>query len=213
MARSSSARRPSRSSRSAEKSMRAWSSAGGRRRLPTWSARSAFNGSSLRGSPCLTLGPILTACRGRESRGRPRPGRDKRRDAGMLRGMAAARSKRVRLAYGRSGLEVEVPADADVLEPRHLPGLDDEVAAIRRALREPAGSRPLRELVPRGASVGISVCDVTRPFPASRVLPVLLGELEHLDPARVTVFVATGTHRPCTAQELLQMLGEEVPRR
>src|SRR5947209_17610366 len=93
----------------------------------------------------------------------------------------------VGLAYGSTGLEVEVPAGADVLEPRWPAGLTDEAAAIRRALREPIGCRPLRELVPRGATVGVSVCDVTRPFPASRVLPVLLDELGGAD---VTVFVA-----------------------
>ena len=113
----------------------------------------------------------------------------------------------VRLAYGRAGLEVDLPAGAEVLEPRHVEGLAAEADAIRRALREPIGSPPLRDLVPAGAAVGVSVCDVTRPFPASRVLPVLLDEL---GPARVTVFVATGTHRACTAAELERMLGREV---
>jgi lactate racemase len=116
-------------------------------------------------------------------------------------------TRRVRLAYGRAGLEVELPEGADVLEPRRLPGLPDEAAAIRRALREPIGSRPLRELVPRGATAGVSVCDVTRPFPGSRVLPVLLDELGATD---VTVFVATGTHRLCTPEELRAILGDEV---
>src|SRR5262249_3413710 len=88
-----------------------------------------------------------------------------------------------------------------------LAPLGDEADAIRRALRQPIGTRPLRELVPRGAAVGISVCDVTRPFPASRVLPVLLDELGS---ARVTVFIATGTHRACTAAELERMLGPGV---
>jgi len=113
----------------------------------------------------------------------------------------------VRLAYGRAGLEVDLPAGAEVLEPRHVEGLAAEADAIRRALREPIGSPPLRDLVPAGAAVGVSVCDVTRPFPASRVLPVLL---EELGSARVTVFVATGTHRACTAAELERMLGTEV---
>src|SRR2546423_1620069 len=116
---------------------------------------------------------------------------------------------RVRLAYGRTGLEVEVPAGTDVLEPRWPAALADEAAAIRAALREPIGCRPLRELVPRGATVGVSVCDVTRPFPASRVLPVLLDEV---GAAEVTVFVATGTHRPCTPAELERMLGPDVLR-
>jgi len=115
----------------------------------------------------------------------------------------------VRLAYGRTGMEVELPAGADVLEPRRLEGLADEAGSIRRALRDPVGSAPLRSQVPRGATVGISVCDVTRPFPARRVLPVLLDELGAAD---VTVFIATGTHRVCTAAELEQMLGREVLR-
>jgi nickel-dependent lactate racemase len=118
--------------------------------------------------------------------------------------------KTVELAYGRGGLAVHLPRDTDVIEPRYLPGLADEAAALRQALRQPLGSPPLRELVPRGASVGISVCDVTRPFPARRVLPVLLEELEPLDPARVTIFIATGTHRRCTDAELMQMLGAEL---
>jgi nickel-dependent lactate racemase len=118
--------------------------------------------------------------------------------------------KPVRLAYGRAGLEVEVPAGADVLEPRRRPALPDEAEALRRALRHPIASPALRDLAPRGATVGISVCDVTRPFPAARVLPVLLDELDHVDPSRVTVFIATGTHRACTREELRDLLGERV---
>lgn len=109
---------------------------------------------------------------------------------------------RVSLAYGRDGLVVDLP-DGDVIEPVEQPPLPDELAALRRAVR------PVRELAGRGASVGISVCDVTRPFPAARVLPVLL---EQLEAARVTVFVATGTHRLCTQDELERMLGPDVLR-
>src|SRR5215469_7172326 len=123
--------------------------------------------------------------------------------------MSGHPSVRTRLAYGHGGLEVELPADAEVLEPQRLDSVPDEAAAIRRALRDPIASPPLRDLVRRGAGVGISVCDVTRPFPARRVLPVLLDEIEDLRP-RVTVFIATGTHRHCTAAELVQMLGEDV---
>src|SRR5919199_5493071 len=116
----------------------------------------------------------------------------------------------VELAYGRGGLVVDLPAQADVIEPRFVPGVADETVTLRNALRQPIAGPPLRDLVPRRATVGISVCDVTRPFPARRVLPVLLEELEPLDPARVTIFIATGTHRRCTDAELMQMLGAEL---
>src|SRR5207244_1038770 len=85
-----------------------------------------------------------------------------------------------------------------------------EAATLRQALRQPIASPPLHDVVPRGATVGISVCDVTRPFPARRVLPVLLEELDYLDPAAITIFVATGTHRRCSDAELLQMFGPEL---
>src|SRR5215211_4991158 len=109
---------------------------------------------------------------------------------------------RVDLAYGKHGLPVELPDDAVVVEPRYLPGLPDETDALRRALREPIDRPPLRELASADDTVGIVVCDITRPMPSRRVLPVVLGELDHLDPARITIFVATGTHRANTAAEL-----------
>jgi nickel-dependent lactate racemase len=118
--------------------------------------------------------------------------------------------QRVDLAYGRSGLSVELEADADVIEPGYVEGLADEAAAIRRALRAPHGGPPLSAVVPLGAPVGISVCDVTRPFPSRRVLPVLLEELRACGSGQVTVFIATGTHRACTPDELRQMLGDDV---
>lgn len=102
---------------------------------------------------------------------------------------------------------MDLPGNVDVLEPRYLPGLSDEVGSLRAALRRPIAGLPLRDLVPRGSRVGISVCDVTRPFPARRVLPVLLDEL---DCVSVTVFVATGTHRACTDAELSEMFGPEL---
>jgi lactate racemase len=122
-------------------------------------------------------------------------------------------SKEVRLAYGRHGLSARIPDQADVIEPRFVDGLADESAAIAAALREPLAGPPLGERVPRGASVAIVICDVTRPFPARRVLPVVLDELDRARPRQITVFVATGTHRPCTEEELHEMLGREIQRR
>jgi nickel-dependent lactate racemase len=118
--------------------------------------------------------------------------------------------QRVELAYGRQGLMVELDAEADVIEPRYVAGLPDEAAAIGSALRVPQSGPPLSAVVQRGASVGISVCDVTRPFPARRVLPILLEELRTFGAGPVTLFIATGTHRACTPEELKQMLGSDV---
>ena len=113
----------------------------------------------------------------------------------------------IKLPYGRGSLDIEMPDECHVVEPRMLPGVPDEKVAIDAALSDPIRSEPLRSLVSPGAHVGVVVCDVTRPFPARRVLPVLIEQLEG---SEVTVFVATGTHRACTDQELNQMLGPEI---
>jgi lactate racemase len=120
--------------------------------------------------------------------------------------------KLIELAYGRDGLRVEVPPHADVVEPRFVPGVADEAVAVRTALRAPDFGVSLRDRLPRGASVGISVCDVTRPFPGRRVLPVLVEELQTWGSGPITLFIATGTHRACTPAELEHMLGQDLPR-
>lgn len=116
----------------------------------------------------------------------------------------------VDLAYGKHGLRAELPEHAVVIEPKYVPGLPDEADALRRALRQPLGRPPLRELAGPGESVAIVVCDITRPAPSRRVLPVVLDELEHLRPEQITIFIATGTHRGNTPEELAEMLGPEV---
>ena len=116
---------------------------------------------------------------------------------------------KIDLAYGKSGLTVDLPDDqTTVIEPDFLPGLPDELGAVRTALRNPVGKPPLRKSVIPGQKVGISVCDITRPMPSKTVLPLILKELEHIPPSDITIFIATGTHRENTPSELLSMLGE-----
>ena len=118
---------------------------------------------------------------------------------------------KVRLAYGRDGLEVDLPRErTTVIEPTYVPGLPDAEGAIRTALRNPIGAPPLRQIVKQGQSVAISVCDITRPMPSRTLLPILLGELRHLPPQDITILIATGTHRANTNEELAEMLGEEL---
>lgn len=119
--------------------------------------------------------------------------------------------RRIRLAYGRDGREVDFPADRTVVvTPRHLPGLPDEAGEILRALRFPLAGKPLRELAGPGDRVAIAVCDVTRPMPSARVIPVLVKELSAVPPQNIVIVVATGTHRASTRSELEAMLGADI---
>jgi len=86
---------------------------------------------------------------------------------------------KIRLAYGKRGLFVELPDQSyvKVVEPNFAPGLPDEREAIRKSLREPIASAPLRALVRSDDTVTIVFSDLTRPMPNAEVLPVLLEEL------------------------------------
>ena len=124
----------------------------------------------------------------------------------------SGKSKTVHLAYGKSKLAVEVPADAVVIEPRYVPGLPDERAALVEALRKPIGCPALGELVKPGQRAAVVHTDITRATPNNRILPPLLAELEAAGIRRpdITLINALGTHRPQTEAELKAMLGDQV---
>jgi len=110
-----------------------------------------------------------------------------------------------------------LPEDAPVtvIEPQFVPGLPNEQAAITAALRSPAGSSPLRELVRPNDTVAVVFSDLTRPMPNERVLPPLLDELAlaGVPDQQIVLINALGTHRPQTEAELTDMLGSEVVNR
>lgn len=116
----------------------------------------------------------------------------------------------VALAYGRGRLEVELPDHAVVITPHELPGLPDEYGAFLAAARAPIGGRPLRELVPPGATVALVIADITRPSPSERLVPWILAELAHIPRAQVVIINGTGSHRANTPEELARMLGPEI---
>ncbi|MEZ4770010.1 MAG: nickel-dependent lactate racemase [Caldilineales bacterium] len=118
---------------------------------------------------------------------------------------------RVKLAYGRSGLDVDLPDGIDVITPRFVAGLPDEQAALRDALRSPIASPPLAHLVRPGDSVVIVHTDITA-TPNERILPLLLAELERAGVRQgdITLLNGLGTHRKQTEAELRAMLGDAV---
>jgi len=118
----------------------------------------------------------------------------------------------IKLAYGRNSLTVNLPDSAQVVTSHCVPGLPDEAAAIRDALRQPISSTALATKVKPGDKVVIAHTDITRPTPNDRILPVLLAELLTAGIARqdITLINALGTHRRQTEAELRAMLGDDI---
>ena len=126
------------------------------------------------------------------------------------------------IPYGDGELEFRLPERN--LQRIVLPGCDpseqaappqaaplaDEQAEVRRALAEPIGSPPLRELASKATDAVIVVSDITRPCPSYKFLPALLDELDALPPEQITILFALGGHRRQTPEEQARLVGPEV---
>ncbi len=117
---------------------------------------------------------------------------------------------KLRLDYGSDGLDAIVPDDATVITPSPTSALPDPQASLADALRTPTGSQRLREVAAGKGTIGISVCDFTRAQPRQQMLEAIFEELSEIPAEAFTIFIATGTHRANTADELEQMLGSEI---
>jgi nickel-dependent lactate racemase len=91
----------------------------------------------------------------------------------------------------------------------------DPERAIEDALAHPIGTPPLEDLVGAHDRVMILVDDITRPTPAGAILPHLLRRLHAagVPEDAVTIFIAMGTHRTMTKEEIRAKLGDEIPAR
>jgi nickel-dependent lactate racemase len=115
------------------------------------------------------------------------------------------------LQYGKEGLEVEIPSEnVTVLAPRFVPGLPDEAAAFRDAVRSPIDSRPLKEIISANDRIAVVIPDITRPLPTDRLLPWLFQELDYVPPENFVIINGTGSHRINTPEELATMIGTSV---
>ena len=121
---------------------------------------------------------------------------------------------RIDLAFGASGIKANLPEGFRyrVLEARSATPLGDWQSALETALDRPIGTLPLAELARGKRSAAISVCDITRPAPNPKTLPPVLRRLEQAGISRehITILIATGLHRPATADEIREICGEQI---
>ncbi len=121
---------------------------------------------------------------------------------------------RVRLEYGRTGLDVDLPDRPGMrtLAYKNATPLPDPDAALRAVLENPTGTPPLAELAKGRRDACIVICDITRPVPNEMMLRPMLATLEAAGIARdkITILIATGLHRPNVGDELLEIVGEYI---
>jgi len=123
----------------------------------------------------------------------------------------------VTLPYGNDTVEVRIPSGN--LIGVYSPNETEPVASVRseivRAIDNPIGSKPLRDLVRGSSRVVILADDNTRLTPVEAILPVVLDEMNAagIEDEQVTVVVALGTHRFMTGAEIAKKFGNEVAKR
>jgi lactate racemase len=121
------------------------------------------------------------------------------------------------LPYGHQVLPVRLPAARlqAVVEPLPAGPVGQEVDLLAKALANPTGTRPLRELARGGQRTVIVTSDLTRPCPSERLLPPILEELAAAGVADsdITVVLALGLHRPMSADEIEAAVGTQITRR
>jgi len=118
------------------------------------------------------------------------------------------------LAYGREQLTVELPEKnvVKVLKLQPLAALEDPLDAVFDVLEEPIETEPLAAVAEGKKSACVVICDSSRPVPNPLVLPPILQTLEDagIDISKITILIATGLRRNCTADERFEIIGEDI---
>jgi nickel-dependent lactate racemase len=131
--------------------------------------------------------------------------------------MNAMPPQEIQIPYSKSMLSFTLPGDlqADVAVSKPTLSLNDVNTAVRRALEQPVGSPPLRELARPGQRACIVFTDITRACPDELLVPALLAELVKagVRDQDITLLCATGLHRPSTPAEKVSKLGVEIAAR
>ena len=118
------------------------------------------------------------------------------------------------LPYGESDVCIRVPARNFLgsIEAKKAVGVSDPESEIKRALKEPIGSKRLTEIAQVNQKVAIVVDDATRDAPSELMLLPVLEELNSVGvkDKDITIIFGCGTHRVVTTIEAKKLLGKEV---
>ncbi len=121
---------------------------------------------------------------------------------------------KIELGIGSGTQQVQIPDEnvLAVLTPNEVSVDLMGEEEVHRALDNPIGSPPLREIVKPGEKIAIITSDITRPMPTYAVMPALLDELyaAGVKAADITLVFALGSHRAHTEEEKEKLAGERA---
>jgi len=121
--------------------------------------------------------------------------------------------KTIALPFGSSHIEVDVPANSDVLSAGTVKTLPDPAAAVYDLLQNPTGTASLPELAQGCDNAVVVVSDNTRPVPyggPKGILPPIVKTLKANSVKNIKILVGCGTHRAMAEPELRAMLGDSA---
>jgi len=111
---------------------------------------------------------------------------------------------------------VKIPQENYIgcIRPRE-PGEIQWPTGYLQALRNPYGTKRLRDIALGRKGVSILVSDYTRAVPAKILLPPLIDELHQagISESQITIIIACGVHRPSTQEEIVQIIGKDWAKR
>jgi nickel-dependent lactate racemase len=122
----------------------------------------------------------------------------------------------MKLPYGKTEVALDLTGFLKVktFTPPEPEGSGDPVSMTRQSVQGPIESRPLGALAAEAGRAVIVIPDRTRPRIAGRLLPAIVDALLEggLEMGRISIFVANGTHRPHSDDELGDLAGEMAGR-
>jgi len=124
------------------------------------------------------------------------------------------KSNIAKISYGNTNKLVKIPSQSfsSVLQASDSPPLKNIKEAIKRSLKNPCNSKPLKKLVVPGNKILIIIPDLTRRMPLKLIIPIYFDELlsAGIQYKDITLLIALGTHRPMTQIEIKELVGKEV---
>lgn len=124
---------------------------------------------------------------------------------------------KIEIAYGQEGLTIDVPDKnlAQILRMSEKPVIANPREMTREKSEQPIGGKPLSEIARGKKSACIVISDITRPVPNTVIVPPIIEALEAsgMKSENITILNATGIHRPNVGEELVAILGEDIPKK